>query len=87
MNPVNGNSIRHYFNFIKQLCQLLVVSSALSDNFSKMGDNLPAKRKTKPRDPFDGSAIEKIPIVTNTTPIINNVTAAKTVRQFSRIFG
>lgn len=49
--------------------------------------NIPANRKTKPREPFAGFAIENIPIVTNTIPIINNVTAANTVRQFSRIFG
>lgn len=48
---------------------------------------LPANRKTKPREPFAGFAIEKMPNATSTIPIINSVTAANTVRQFSRIFG
>lgn len=49
--------------------------------------HLPASRKTKPRDPFAGAAIEITPIVSNPMPIIKRVTAANTVRQFSRIFG
>lgn len=48
---------------------------------------VPANRKTKPRDPFSGFAMEKMPIVTSPMPMMSSSTAANTVRQFSRIFG